>query len=66
MGINCVNYCTVKGHPYQKHMEKFGFIDSRSNIFIAYRSVREVSELDEFINAAPNKILFQYNDFDWI
>jgi hypothetical protein len=66
MGVNCVNYCTIKGHPHQKHMEKFGFLDTRSNLYISYKPYRDATELDEFKNAPPGKILFQYNDIDWI
>jgi hypothetical protein len=64
--INCVYYCTVRGHPYENKMKRFGFVDSRSDIYVTYEMNKDVRTMDELKNAPPNKILFQYNDIDWI
>jgi hypothetical protein len=64
--INVINYCTVKGHPYSKLFKKFGFLDSRMNKFIGYFPTNPEANKKEFVNAKPDKLLFQYNDIDYI
>jgi hypothetical protein len=64
--INIVNYCIVKGHPYEKQFKKFGLVNSRNDIYVAYRSGSDVPELEDFKYSTPGKMLFQYGDIDWI
>jgi hypothetical protein len=64
--INIVNYIIDKGHPFEALFERFGFVNSQHNLFVSYTSTIDSSELNDFMNSPPSKLLFQYGDIDFI
>lgn len=65
-GVNTVSYWGVKGHPYTEVFKRFGFIDSRYKIALAYNNVNLNEEYVAFKNLSADEVLFQYGDSDWI
>jgi hypothetical protein len=62
--VNLVNYQVVKGHPNEKVMEGYGFLDSRINIsmFIVMDDNSEL--MDTIKNTTPDRVYFSYGDLD--
>ena len=64
--VNVVNYVINKGHPFESRFKRFGFLDSRSNIYVGTHFTSYSKEYDELDGSPPDKILLQFGDIDWI
>jgi GNAT superfamily N-acetyltransferase len=66
LNVNLVDYCGVRGHPYEKRVRDFGFVDSRNNVFVGYSGEYDERQLQNFKSSTPEQLLFQWGDLDWI
>ena len=64
--VNMIKYCISNGHRYQELFTKKGFIDSRKDLFYSINNHNLEDNFETFMASPPEKILFQYGDFDWI
>jgi hypothetical protein len=64
--VNVVNYAINKGHHLENRFKRFGFLDSRSNIYIGTHFNTHLKEFDELYNSPSDKLLLQFGDIDWI
>jgi predicted N-acetyltransferase YhbS len=64
--VNAIYFTVVSGHPYEKLLSKYGFIDSRRRPLVYYRIYRNFETLENFINAPPERLHYQFGEFDSI
>ena len=64
--VDAIYYTIVGGHPYQKIMEMYGFIDSRREPYVYYRVHNENENVERFVNAEPHRLNYQFGEFDSI
>ncbi|MBD3206522.1 hypothetical protein GF319_09290 [Candidatus Bathyarchaeota archaeon] len=64
--VNAVYFTVVGGHPYEKIMYKHGFLDSRIRPYIYYRVYRRLDDVDKFKNSSPDRLHYQFSEFDSI
>ncbi len=64
--VDAIYFTIISGHSYEKFMSKNGFIDSRKKPYLYYRIYREVAGVDDFVNASPERLHYQFGEFDSI
>jgi len=64
--INLINYLIPRGHPYQKLLGKFGFLDSRIKIHMFYNTFSDVDEISNIRNIPADRIYFSWGDLDML
>ena len=65
--INIVFATIVNGHPFERVLKKYGFIDSREKPFLGINPENiDNDELEALMNATPDKLNYQYGEFDTI
>lgn len=62
--VNIVSSLMVKNHPYEAVFTRNGFLDSRFELKLFYRQLRDDGVLDEVEKSSPSKIHFSYGDID--
>jgi len=62
--VNIVSSLMVKNHPYEAVLMRHGFLDSRLELKLFYRQLRDDDILDEVKKSSPSKIHFSYGDID--
>lgn len=65
--INIVNYLIVKGHPYERILNRYGFLNSRLKIhvFFGRKILRTHSHVVKKIErSSANRVYFSYGDID--
>ena len=65
-GVNLVQSMIVEGHPYERLIEKQGFLWDREPLIVFYRPKKIEEEINHIINSPPEKLQLSYGDFDWI
>ncbi len=64
LGVNLVNCQVVKGHQYERLLEKHGFLDSRIKLHFFYYRYQEVDDLKELAYTHPDLFHLMYGDID--
>ncbi len=66
LNINTTKCQMVEGHPYQRILEKCGFMKSRSRIqvFFSLSESATGKELEKMLKCSANRIHFMYGDYD--
>jgi GNAT superfamily N-acetyltransferase len=64
--VNAIYFTVVSRHPYEKLLGKYGFIDSRRRPLIYYRVYKDIESLEEFKNSSPERLHYQFGEFDSI
>jgi hypothetical protein len=64
--VNTVRYLINKGHPYEGMFKDNGFVVTPGEVLFTTAARDIGSDYTEFMNVAPEKILFQYGSSDWI
>jgi predicted N-acetyltransferase YhbS len=64
--VDAIYFTVISGHPYEKILSKNGFIDSRKKPYLYYRIYREVAGVNDFVNASPERLHYQFGEFDSI
>ena len=62
--VNIVNCQLVKGHPYIKVLERYGFLDSRIKINLFTTNPEQGLSLEGLSNADPSQIYISWGDHD--
>jgi len=62
--VNIINYQIVNGHPYEKVMNKLGFIDSRIKAALFYVPTDIDENINILQNSTPDQIHFSYGALD--
>jgi hypothetical protein len=65
-GVNTVHAVIISGHPYERMLNLHGFIDSREKPRVTYRAYKEFNALTQFENSSPERLHYQYGEFDSI
>ena len=63
-GVNIVNYQVVNGHPYQKILNNYGFLNSRIEINMFYNPIVANGELIELERDKPERTHISWGDHD--
>jgi hypothetical protein len=64
--VNTVHAVIVSGHPYERILNLNGFIDSREKAIVTYSAYKEFNALTQFENSSPERLHYQYGEFDSI
>jgi hypothetical protein len=64
--VNTVHAVMVSGHPYERILNLHGFIDSREKAIVTYSAYKEFDALKQFKNSSPERLHYQYGEFDSI
>jgi hypothetical protein len=64
--VNSIYFTIILDHPYERIMKSHGFIDSRRRPYLYYRIYREIDGIDKFVNGTPDRIHYQFGEFDSI
>jgi hypothetical protein len=65
-GVDAIYYTTITGHLYEKVMKRHGFLDSRRKPQLFYSVYRNSSDIQKFVEAIPERINYQFGEFDSI
>jgi hypothetical protein len=65
-GVNTVHAVIVSGHPCERILNSHGFIDSREKAIVTYSAYKEFDALTRFENSSPDRLHYQYGEFDSI
>jgi GNAT superfamily N-acetyltransferase len=63
-GTNIVNCQTVKGHPYEKALNRHGFLDSRLKVGIFYCLLLQDEVFERLDQLRPERIYVSWGDYD--
>ena len=66
LGLNYVSYWGVEGHPNERVIKEFGFLDARNDPYVLLTRINVNSEWDTFMTSSAEQISFQHGDTDWI
>lgn len=64
--VNAIYFTVVGGHPYEKIMYKYGFLDSRIRPYVFYNVYRNLEDIEKFENSSPDRLHYQFSEFDSI
>ena len=65
--INTIQCLSIKNHPYERILNRYGFINSRKKLNIFYQYYEGISEnLKQVEKSSENKIHFAIGDYDAI
>jgi hypothetical protein len=64
--VNAVYFSVISGHPYERIARKHGFLDSRRKPHLAYRDYNKLEEINVFQEASPDRLHYQFGEFDSI
>jgi GNAT superfamily N-acetyltransferase len=64
--VDAIYYTVVKGHPYMSLMGRLGFIDTRRKPQLFYSVYSTSSDIEKFVNTSPERINYQFGEFDSI
>lgn len=62
--VNIVNCLIPKGHPYERALERLGFVDSRVKMRIFVDEYTTEGFFNEIVGSSPRKIHFSWGDHD--
>jgi hypothetical protein len=65
-GVNIVQAMVFKGHPYERLLKEYNFINSVTKYHLGYRIYSLGDELEELETAPPGRLHFTWGDLDWI
>jgi hypothetical protein len=65
-GVNIVHAQIIKGHPYEKILNKHGFLDSRRNPLLDMKIITMNDDVKKFIETKPERIHYTYGESDSI
>lgn len=65
-GVDAIYYTVIKGHPYMSLMKRHGFTDSRRTPQLFYSVYRNSSDIEKFVKTTPERINYQFGEFDSI
>ncbi|MCX6653666.1 MAG: GNAT family N-acetyltransferase, partial [Candidatus Bathyarchaeota archaeon] len=67
--INSIHATIVKGHPSERLLRRYDFIDNREKIFVGVNPNNPENlgnELENFMHSTPDKLNYQYGESDTI
>ena len=62
--INLVNYLNIKGHPYEKILFEYGFVDSRVKFNLFYKIISGEDKIASLGDSSPSRVYFSWGDHD--
>lgn len=63
-GVNIINTLAVEGHPHERVLKKYGFLDSRIDLKVFLASYVTEEALKRLKASPPQSIHFSYGDID--